>query len=307
MKYGSKGTVNAMNKLAMPLVDSHFHVFEGGKAIASARYRPTYEASLEDWHGMVGQFGDPYGVVVQTSFLGTDNSALLAALRARPTRLRGIAVVTPDVADAVLDDMQAAGVKGIRLNLYRDADWRRIGRAPWRALFARLAQRNWHVELHTDSGECHAILAELDNALGDLPVPVVLDHFGRPGAAGTADPVFETAAAVRGRRPLWVKMSAPYRLHTGLRWQALARKWGEVAGQDRLVWGSDWPWTNHEASGRAQECRAMSQWSLSPVTGEAPLGVSTQALRWRNAAALYGFEIEAVSVPGGDPVASVPT
>lgn len=281
-----------MNKSALPVVDCHFHVFDADVATPSARYRPPYAADLQDWHSLVATLGDPYGVVVQTSFLGTDNAALLAALRAMPARLRGVAVVDPGVTDDALRELHDAGVRGVRLNLYRDPDWQRIATPPWRALFARIAGLGWHVELHTDNGDGGTVLAQLDAALGDTSVPVVLDHFGRPGAAGTADAIFDVAAAVRERRQVWVKFSAPYRLVVPGDWRLLAQKWLEVAGANRLLWGSDWPWTNHEAPARAEECAALSGWpdTSLPGIGEMPREALADAFRWRNAAALYGFQ-----------------
>lgn len=276
------GILLTMTDNTLPVVDCHFHVFDAGVAVASARYRPPYAARLADWLCLVAETGDPYGVVVQTSFLGTDNTALLAALRAMPGRLRGVAVIDPSIGDAELAALDAAGVRGIRLNLYGDAHWRRVETAPWRALFARIGALGWHVECHANNGDGAMMLGALDAALGDEPVPVVLDHFGRPGEAGIGDAVFDTARAVRLRRPLWVKISAPYRLANMQDWPTLADKWREVAGEDRLLWGSDWPWTNHEAPARADECRAVLAWSAQQP------GLSN-ALRWKNAAALYGF------------------
>lgn len=272
-----------MNRNATPVVDCHFHLFEAGAGMPGARYRPAYAARIEDWQGLMAPLGDPYGVVVQTSFLGTDNATLLAALRAMPSRLRGVAVVDPDASDDTLAELDAAGVRGIRLNLFGDPQWERIGTAPWRALFARIAALGWHVEVHTENGRGSAVLAVLDAALGSCPAPVVLDHFGRPGPEGTGDAVFEAARALRQRREVWVKLSATYRLPPETDWRMLAQKWGEVVGTDRLVLGSDWPWTNHESAARAGECATLFDWPQA--------GAFADAVRWRNAATLYGFEM----------------
>ncbi|MGN5477154.1 amidohydrolase family protein [Cupriavidus basilensis] len=94
-----------------------------------------------------------------------------------------------------------------------------------------------------------ALLAELDAALGDCPAPVVLDHFGRPGAQGTSDAVFAVAEQVQQRRQVWVKLSAVYRLPPAMDWRALAGAWRRIVGRDRLLLGSDWPWTNHGVGG----------------------------------------------------------
>ena len=282
-----------MKRNATPLVDCHFHLFDAGAGMPSARYRPAYAARIGDWLQLLAPMGDPYGVVVQTSFLGTDNSALLAALRALPGRLRGVAVVDPSVSDVALADMHAAGVRGIRLNLFDDPDWARIGTAPWRALFARVAGLGWHVELHTGNGQGGTILAELDAALEGCPAPVVLDHFGRPGEDGARDAVFDVAAQVLARRQVWVKLSAPYRLPPGADWRLLAKAWVRTVGHDRLLLGSDWPWTNHESATRAGECAALFGWPEEQGTGGDGVNdaVLAEALRWRNAAVLYGFEL----------------
>ncbi|WP_254601723.1 amidohydrolase family protein [Cupriavidus taiwanensis] len=291
-----------MSRRALPLVDTHFHVFDTGAAASSARYRPSYAAGLQDWHAAIGNLGeqgelgdlrDLYGVVVQASFLGTDNTALLAALRTMPGRLRGVAVVDPTVTDPQLSALQAAGVRGIRLNLYGDPGWQRIATAPWRALFRRIAALGWHVELHTHNGDGGMVLARLDAALADAGVPVVLDHFGRPGTAGISDAVFDAARDVRARRQVWVKISAPYRLAAPQHWPILAQRWREIVGDDRLLWGSDWPWTNHEALVRLDECRELAAWQGLPGERESPGAAWSAALRWRNAAALYGFAVAA--------------
>ena len=270
------------------LVDCHFHVFHAGVGVASARYLPPYAAPLTDWLSLAGSVAgaesNAYGVVVQTSFLGTDNSAMLAALRRMPARLRGVAVVDPSVADAELAELDAAGVRGIRLNLYGDDGWRRIDTAPWRTLFQRITALGWHVEVHTNNGEGATVLSMLDVALGSTPVPVVLDHFGRPGQLGVDDPIFDAARAVGARRSLWVKISAPYRLLSPDLWPTMTTRWAEVAGADRLLWGSDWPWTNYEALARADECRATMAWFAERPDLE-------EGVRWRNAAALYGFVV----------------
>ncbi|NUO89177.1 MAG: amidohydrolase family protein, partial [Cupriavidus sp.] len=62
-----------------------------------------------------------------------------------------------------------------------------------------------------------------------------------------------------------------------------------IVGDDRLLWGSDWPWTNHEGPQRLGECRELAAWR-GQDGDDAPLSA---ALRWRNAAALYGFAVAA--------------
>jgi predicted TIM-barrel fold metal-dependent hydrolase len=231
-----------LSDLSKTAVDSHFHVFEAGPARPGARYRPAYAAPLAGWQALAAPLGVGRGVLVQTSFLGTDNRSLLAQLAAEPDALRGVAVVAPTATPAELQALHAAGVRGIRLNLagasHRLDDW---ARPPgiWDALLAL----GWHVELHTDIGQLPGVLAQLPGAL-----PLVIDHMGKPEAVSAAD---ATVCAVRdrtrtGAAPVHIKLSGAYRLG-GLDAGALARLWRAELGADRLLWGSDWPCTNHEA------------------------------------------------------------
>src|SRR5438876_523740 len=62
-------------------IDSHAHVFSRGlKLAATRRYAPDYDATLAEYLNHLGAHGLSHGVLVQPSFLGTDNSYLLPAL-----------------------------------------------------------------------------------------------------------------------------------------------------------------------------------------------------------------------------------
>jgi predicted TIM-barrel fold metal-dependent hydrolase len=65
-------------------IDTHAHVFAASCAIApAARYRPAGETPAEAWLALQDAAGVTHGVLVQPSFLGTDNSYLLETLRAQ--------------------------------------------------------------------------------------------------------------------------------------------------------------------------------------------------------------------------------
>ena len=69
---------------------------------------------------------------------------------------------------------------------------------------------------------------------------MVIDHLGLPGVSAEADRAVLTLAR---HEHVWVKASAPYRSADAER--MLNRILGDI-GRDRLLWGSDWPWTRHE-------------------------------------------------------------
>ena len=225
-------------------VDAHFHVFEAQRALPGARYSPGYAASLSDWQAASQTVGVTHGVLVQTSFNGTDNAHLLAHLKQHPDTLRGVAVLAPSASLGQLEDLHSQGVRGIRLNLAGQSH----DMAPWaaaQALWDAVLRLGWHVELYTDAGALPKVLASLPQAL-----PVVVDHFGKPAKASLRD---DTVVAVQRRSTggalphVHIKLSAAYRLQAELNPKDLAALWLGELGPQALLWGSDWPCTNFES------------------------------------------------------------
>ena len=257
--------------MTTPIVDTHAHVFARDLALGpDRRYAPAYDATLPAYLALLDRHAIRFGVLVQPSFLGIDNSFLVASLASAGGRLRGIAVVEPDIADKALDGLAAAGIVGIRFNL--------IGRPPPAfldaaelALARRVAARGWQIEVHAEG--CH--LAPVLDALAGLGTALVVDHYGRPDASlGLACPGFQALLATPPN--VHVKLSAPYRFGTtdaGLYRDALLAN----LGPDRLLWGSDWPWTQHE---QGQDFAA-----LLAVANNRPEGPRLHA----NAMRLFGF------------------
>ena len=259
-------------------VDAHAHVFSrDAPAIAGARYRPGYEASLDAWTALWPRAGVTHGVLVQPSFFGADNSEMLRALAAHPDRLRGVAVVDAGIADDSLDRLRAAGVRAIRLNLSGIADYSPYASDRNMSLLERIHERGMHVEVFVDVGRAPEIIPLL------MPsrVRVVFDHFGNPGRDDAeVDETFKWLAVMATRNRMGVKLSGAYRLGAADP-QHLALRWLEIVGHENLVWGSDWPWTRHEQGRDYGQLRAdLDRWL--------PQGLAPRVL-WDNAAALYGF------------------
>lgn len=229
-------------------IDTHAHVFERGLPLADARrYAPTYDAPLPAYLAQLDAHGVSHGVLVQPSFLGVDNSYLLAALKQAPQRLRGVAVIDPTAPETLLAQMNAEGIVGIRLNLIGAAD-PQLKSPVWQAALARLHALGWHVELHVEARRLPALLQPLLEA----QVNVVVDHFGRPDPAlGVDDPGFAALLAAGRSRRVWVKISGAYRNGANGRGEAIAQaampRLKDALGLDRLVWGSDWPHTQFES------------------------------------------------------------
>jgi predicted TIM-barrel fold metal-dependent hydrolase len=224
-------------------IDTHAHVFlRGLPAVPTARYVPDYDAPLSAYLAFLDKIGAEKGVLVQPSFLGSDNSFLLAALAAAEGRLAGVAVVEKRITPEAAEALAAAGIRGLRYNLV-GRSLEVLASADARAMLAIAAPLGWHVELHADAPDLAAALPFLRGFDG----VIVIDHFGRPGP-GDAALVTGWAADPR----VHMKLSAPYRVgHPDIR--GLAGRIVEAYGADRLMWGSDWPWTQHEAVAKAAE------------------------------------------------------
>lgn len=262
----------------MPGVDSHAHVFSAtAPAVAGARYRPSYAARLAAWRALWREAGITHGVLIQPSFFGTNNAEMLSTVASDTARLRAIAVVDPDVADGTLARFAAGGVRGIRLNLRGVADLSPYASARWRSLFDRVHALGWHVEAFVDPG----MVPRLAPVFAGTPVGLVLDHFGSPADdPASIDALLESAKRLAAEREVWCKLSAPYRI-AGVDASALAGRWVETLGPQRLVWGSDWPWTQHERGPEYVRLReALDRW-VGPALA--------RSILWDNAARLYGF------------------
>lgn len=236
---------NAFAQASHTPLDCHFHVFSAHYAVPGARYRPAYAAALVDWAAAAQACGVRRGLLVQPSFLGTDNSLLLQTLRNSAQSLRGVVVLAPDVDPAQLSGWHAQGVRGLRLNVAGISHDLRAWQGAT-ALWQSMLRLGWHLELHTDQGALPAVLAQLHNALPG-GMRLVLDHFAKPAAVSAQDPSVQAVRQwVAAGGEVHVKLSGSYRLG-GLDAAALARLWLAELGPQRLLWGSDWPCTNFEA------------------------------------------------------------
>lgn len=246
------GCASSLRGPKITAIDTHAHVFAHNLPLAwQHRYAPDYDALLSDYLAQLDTHRISNGVLVQPSFLGTDNRYLSAALAAQPERLRGIAVIDPAAAaaePAQLDALARLGIVGIRLNLFSvaDPDYRSTA---WQAVLPKIAELGWQVEVHCEAARLPQVVRPLIRA----NIDVVVDHFGRPEPAlGVNDPGFRYLLALGSTRRVWVKLSGAYRNGANGVGDATAEAatplLKDALGLDRLVWGSDWPHTQFEAT-----------------------------------------------------------
>ena len=168
--------------------DAHCHVFGPASVFpfaASSTYKPV-DAPKEKLFELHKHLGIERSVIVQASCHGTDNAAMVDALRAAGDNYRGVAVVAEDVSEQELADMHSAGVRGVRFNFVK----RLGGGKPlsvYRTILSKIKPLGWHIIVYFESQD----LEELAPFLKSVEVPVVVDHMGRvPVEEGTTSKAF---------------------------------------------------------------------------------------------------------------------
>lgn len=268
---------HAPARVAVPpgAVDTHAHVV-GDTFIPERSYTPP-PAPAERYLRMLDATGMTYGVLVQVSAHGTDNSLLVETLRAHPGRLRGVAVAPPDLSDRALAELKDAGIVGLRLNTLTGGG---IGLDQLGRLESVCAELGWHLQFFTSPDAISGAAAQLSR----LAVPYVLDHMCAPDiAAGTGSPGWKLVLKLMADGA-WAKLSGANRLSDPpyADTAAFAQSLVETA-PDRCVYGSDWPhvgcWGPMPNDGDLVDL--LADWIPDPGTREAVLTVNPQRL--------YGF------------------
>lgn len=261
--------------------DAHCHVFGPADRFPYAVTR-TYtpeDKPKEALAALHRSLGLGRAVIVQASCHGTDNRAMVDALRSDPARYRGVAMIDDATPDAELHDMHAAGVRGIRFNFIKA-----LGGGPDMALVRRAADRvrplGWHLVLHLQGDG----VREMEGFIRSVAMPVVIDHMGRVDPAlGVDGPAFRTLLSLMRDTRIWVKLSGVERMARAPFTAALPFACAlQQAAPDRVLWGTDFPHPN-----LATPVDEMEMLNLVPEFAPAP--ADRQRLLVDNPAALYGF------------------
>ncbi len=224
--------------------DCHTHIFgdpEKFPFFAGRVYTPE-QASPEEMAALHKSLHIERVVIVTPSVYGTDNSATLFGMKVRGATARGVAVIDDKTPESELDAMNAAGVRGIRINLATGGiNDPAVARARLQAAIDRAKGHDWHVQIYSNL----SVLAALKNELAQAPVPLVLDHFaGAQAALGMEQPGFADVVELVRSGKVYVKISGAYRASKAAPDYADVIPFAKAliaANPDRLVWGTDWP------------------------------------------------------------------
>jgi predicted TIM-barrel fold metal-dependent hydrolase len=255
------------------------------KYIPQRIYSPP-DALLPEYLRVLDTLGCSRAVLVQPSFYGTDNSAMLAAMKAAGPGFRGVAVIDGDATARELEAMHETGVRGARVNIVDVREGK--GQLPIERI-TRLAEQikpfGWHIEflMHVDE------FPQIDTTFARLPVDVVFGHLGyvKTEKGITAAGFQSLLRLLRGGRA-WVKLTGAYRISSQTLPHADTSEFAHAlldAAPTRIVWGTDWP-------------HVMTKWTI-PMPNDGAIAdllldwIPDAALRLRvladNPATLYSF------------------
>ncbi|MDH5748255.1 MAG: amidohydrolase family protein [Rhodospirillales bacterium] len=235
-------------KLPAGAIDTHVHVFEDKYPLSPGRgYNPP-ESPLSELRHLHATLGVDRVVFAQPSIYGIDNSAIADGMNAlnaeTPNRARGIIACNLDITDKELEDFDAMGMRGVRLNTDNK------GGMPMEfddipELAARIAPLGWHIEFLFPGKD----IIDLVPVFKAIKIPISIAHFAyQPATAGVSAPGFQALLDLVRDGNTWVKISGANRIsETDLPPYDDVKPMAEAlveANEDRLVWGSDWPHPN---------------------------------------------------------------
>jgi len=223
--------------------DCHVHAYDDAYPLApTATFKPPH-APIADYAKVQANLGFTRVVVVQPTGYGFDNRCTLSAVASMNGRARAVAMVPPDVTQATLQDLHAAGVRGVCMMMLPG------GLLGWDALAPlALKIKDWGWHLNVQFNGCD--FAQRLPLLQGLDIPLVLDHTGKflvpPNS--TDDIAFQALCRLLDTGRVWVKLSAPYETSRigapSYEDVSLLARYLAANYPERCLWASNWPHPN---------------------------------------------------------------
>jgi len=226
--------------------DAHCHVFGPADRFPFApdrAYTPP-DSGIDDFAVLQERLGLSRAVFVQASCHGSDNAAMVDAIRRGRGRYAGVAMIDESFGEAEIGALHEVGVRGTRFNFVAH-----LGGAPELDSFWRIVERvvpfGWHIVLHFDAKD----LPKYADLLDRMPTAFVIDHMARVDAsAGVDQEPFQRLLELMADERAWVKISGAERITA-----AGAPPYDDVVpyaqaliatAPQRVLWGTDWPHPN---------------------------------------------------------------
>jgi predicted TIM-barrel fold metal-dependent hydrolase len=248
-----------------PMYDTHSHFFSndfakypvnlggGREGVEETRQRilsnpSTPENIMKLWaeNGVEGGVGVQYNTAYRT-----DNSYLLASSDAHPDKIAAVVIldpVDPKTPAQLREMVKAHGITGVRFtgNPAADGTYAYLDGKPAETVWATANELGIAVELMYTPGR--PTKAALDRigllAKANPRVKVVVDHIGWPGPQGAPDwGLIPAHLALKAQPNVYFKLtSINFRNFADNKQDgpSAVRRYVDVFGADRIMWGSDY-------------------------------------------------------------------
>lgn len=272
-----------------PKIDCHCHVLDPSRFAYApdTAYRPSgqEEGTLDQYLQVMDAYGMRHALLVgPNSGYNQDNRCLLDAIAHGQGRFKGIAVVPHHTSRAALLQLRQAGVIGIAWNaaLLGTAHFTQATEAP--SLLRHLAELGMLLSLQVE----HDQLVELKPMLERSGVRMLIDHCGRPSAAGGVGQAgFQTLLGMARNGRTAVKLSGYQKFSTTAPPHhdtlPYVRALLDHFTLDACLWASDWPFLK---APYRQDVGPL----LRAVESLLPHSRDRHRLRWETPCRWLGFE-----------------
>jgi len=277
--------------IAPPLAcDAHFHVFGPISRYPGRDPKVRYkipDAPLRDYLKLARRLGIERFVLVQPSAYLRDNECMLDAMRELGARCRGIVDLDEDAPDAEFSRLDAAGVRGVRINVSPvhppEAGLLEKLLPRVRRLEARCAEIGWHLDFLLPgwlTTEMLPILANLrvNHSLAHMGMFLARDCAWQPGFLK----LLELLRHGSGRS--WIKFTGSYRVSQAPGFADLLPMARALiaAAPGHIIWGSDFPHLSFaDRVGSVELYNLLGEWAPDPAVRRRILA--------DNPANLFGF------------------
>lgn len=224
--------------------DAHCHVF-GPHEIFPYSDKASYWPPDADKYALKrlhDKLGIERAVLVQASCHGTDNRAMLDAIKSSHGAYRGVCIANDSFSENDFQDLHDGGVRGVRFNFVKH-----LGGAPnlesMKTVLERVRPLGWHLVIHVNAEDVISY-AEFFDA---IKMDIVVDHMGRvPTTEGVGQHAYKILLERMQRDNWWMKVCGSERISMGPPFYdavPFAQGFIEIA-PDRILWGTDYPHPN---------------------------------------------------------------
>ncbi|KAF5713947.1 hypothetical protein FGLOB1_3747 [Fusarium globosum] len=244
--------------------DTHHHIFEPSTfSYSPTRHLTPPAATVQSFKTFRQKLGITNSVLTHGLSYGDDCTSLKSFVtQLGKSSTAGVGVIDPEnTTDDAIRDMQAAGICGLRVNLYHyDAmEDVELQKKTLRAYLERVTRLSlpWNLTMTTIRTDFWDTLEPfVRQKVAPTGRPLITDHFGLLKAPSmlpaqyrhdpTQQPGFAPILRLVKDGLLYVKLSAPYRVseqspcYSDLRFLVRALV---DANPRQVIWGSDWPHT----------------------------------------------------------------